>query len=89
MVNKLTRILLLIFCIITTYQIQGQINLSNYESYYYADGEAIEWVTDSTSVNIIIKNMKNYNAIANNLQKIFNETEDEVLFDEEEDDINL
>ena len=62
-------------------------NLLNYQDYYYADGEAIFWKTDSTSVNIIVNNMKNYNDIAINLQKIFNSPNDEVIYDDEDDNI--
>jgi len=69
--------------------LSAQNNLLNYQTYYYADGKAHYWEIDSTSAIIIVKNMNNYQDIVNNLQKIFNETEDEVLFDEEEDDINL
>lgn len=34
-------------------------------NYYYADGQQIYWITDSSSANIIVKNTENYSQIAN------------------------
>ena len=39
--------------------------------YYYADGVPQYWTDDSTSVNIIVKNMNNYNAIVHRLELLF------------------
>ncbi len=56
-------------------------------NYYYADGQQIYWITDSSSANIIVKNTENYSQIANSLKDIFTGSADEVLEDDEDDNI--
>ena len=56
-------------------------------NYYYADGQQIYWITDSSSANIIVKNTENYSQIANNLKDIFIGSTDEVVEDDEDDNI--
>jgi len=56
-------------------------------SYYYVDGVPQYWTDDSTSVNIIVKNMNNYNAIVQNLQSLFSGSTDIILADDEDDNI--
>ncbi|GHV43384.1 hypothetical protein FACS1894180_2290 [Bacteroidia bacterium] len=55
--------------------------------YYYANGIKQYWTDDSTSVNIIVRNMQNYNAIVQNLELLFANSNDEVLADDEDDNI--
>jgi len=60
----------------------------NASNYYYAEkGVPFYWTEDSTSVNIIVKNMQNYNAIAHNLELLFNKPTDEIFADDEDDNI--
>ena len=54
-------------------------------NYYYANGIPYYWQDDSTSVNIIVANMNNYEYIVQQLLNIFNE--DEVVYDNEDDNI--
>ncbi len=56
-------------------------------NYYYASGNAIYWQDDSTSVNIIVANINHYDSIVQNLQNIFNDMTDEIIFDNEDDNI--
>jgi len=55
--------------------------------YYYANGVPQYWIDDSTSVNIIVRNMHNYNTIAQNLELLFTNPTDEILADDEDDNI--
>ena len=54
-------------------------------NYYYANGIPYYWQDDSTSANIIVANMNNYEYIVQQLLNIFNE--DEVVYDNEDDNI--
>jgi len=54
---------------------------------YNADGVPQYWTEDSTSVNIIVKNMQNYNTIVQNLELLFTDANDEILADDEDDNI--
>jgi len=56
-------------------------------NFYYADGVPQYWVDDSTSINIIVKNMDNYIAIVQNLELLFTNSTDEILADDEDDNI--
>jgi len=56
-------------------------------NYYYANGIPQYWTDDSTSVNIIVKNMHNYNRIVQNLKLLFSDPTDEILADDEDDNI--
>ncbi len=56
-------------------------------NYYYAGGEPQYWTDDFTSVNIIVKNMSDYDTIVNKLQLLFSNLNDEVLADDEDDNI--
>lgn len=59
----------------------------NVSNYYYADGERQYWTDDSTSVNILVKNKSNYDAIVQNLERLFADPTDEILADDEDDNI--
>jgi hypothetical protein len=54
---------------------------------YYASGTFHSWQDDSTSANIIVANMEHYNDIVSNLQTLFNGTDDEIVYDDEDDNI--
>jgi|GEM_PF-1083205 len=56
-------------------------------NYYYASGTPQYWTEDSTSVNIIVGNMRNYDAIVRNLELLFTDPNDEILADDEDDNI--
>jgi hypothetical protein len=58
----------------------------NYQGYYYAEGVTHIWQNDSTSANIIVKNMHNFNAIVANLTAIFSDSTDVISADGAEDD---
>ncbi|MDR3047901.1 MAG: S8 family serine peptidase, partial [Bacteroidales bacterium] len=60
---------------------------NNTRSYYYANGKAHYWVDDSTSVNIIVRNMSNYNQIVANLETLFNNEKVDILSDNSDDNI--
>ena len=62
-------------------------NLLPQTQYYYADGVPQYWTDDSTSVNIIVKNMDNYNAIVQKLELLFVDSTDQILADDEDDNI--
>ena len=57
------------------------------DEYYYADGQRIYWVEDSTSANIIVANMEHYDAIVSQLEHIFSDEIDEIWYDDEDDNI--
>lgn len=57
------------------------------DEYYYADGQRIYWVEDSTSANIIVANMEHYDAIVSQLEHIFSDEMDEIWYDDEDDNI--
>ncbi|MDR2084547.1 MAG: S8 family serine peptidase [Bacteroidales bacterium] len=78
---------ILYLLLLPIFNLFGQNNISNLDGYYYASGKAHYWTTDSTSVNIIIKNMDNYHIIVNKLENIFNAEGDEILADDEDDNI--
>jgi len=77
------RMLIILGLILVFTSLQAQ-STSNY---YYADGVPQYWTEDSTSVNIIVKNMQNYNAIVQNLELLFTDANDEILADDEDDNI--
>ena len=52
------------------------------DEYYYADGQRIYWVEDSTSANIIVANMEHYDAIVSQLEHIFSDEIDEIWYDD-------
>jgi hypothetical protein len=52
-------------------QLFAQKSFPEFEGYYYANGERHYWETDSTSVNIIVKNRDHYDLIAKNLEWLF------------------
>lgn len=54
---------------------------------YYADNSFHSWQEDNTSANIIVANMEHYNAIVSNLQTLFNGSNDEIIYDDEDDNI--
>jgi len=57
------------------------------DEYYYADGQRIYWVEDSTSANIIVANMEHYDAIVSQLEHIFSDEMDEIWYDDEDDNV--
>ena len=78
------KLLIILGCIF----VFGLLNAQSYynsTNYYYADGIPQYWTDDSTSANIIVKNMHNYDAIAENLLVLFSDSTDEVLYDDEDD----
>jgi len=68
-------------------QLNAQQNVMPQTNYYYADGVPQYWTVDSTSVNIIVKNRHNYNAIVQNLQVLFFDSTDVIFADDEDDNI--
>jgi len=63
------------------------LNAQSIPNYYYASDIPQYWAEDSTSVNIIVGNMHNYEAIVRNLELLFTDPNDEILADDEDDNI--
>ena len=55
------KIVIILGFMLTTYSLISQSIIDNTKHYYY-EGVPQYWTDDSTSVNIIVKNMQNYNA---------------------------
>ena len=55
--------------------------------FYYANGTRHYWTEDSTSLNIIVKNLNHYDSIAARLGRMFNGTQDEIWADDEDNNI--
>ncbi len=49
------------------------------QNYYFSSGERHYFYDDSTSINIVVRNMSNYSIIVSRLQTLFNSPNDEVL----------
>ena len=49
----------------------GSLCSQGLQNYYYANGVPQYWTEDSTSVNVIVKNMHNYDAIAQKLELLY------------------
>ena len=47
--------------------------------FYYADGMRHYWITDSTSINIIVQQSEHYDQIVDNLSNIFSDSSDIVI----------
>jgi DNA-directed RNA polymerase subunit H (RpoH/RPB5) len=77
------KIITILICAFTLNQLSAQ----NYQGYYYAGGKPHYWREDSTSANIIVKNMEHYDAIVSNIRNIFTDAKDEILADDEDDNI--
>jgi len=77
------RMLIILGVVLMFFSLRAQ-STSNY---YYANGVPQYWTEDSTSVNIIVQNMHNYNAIVQNLELLFTDVNDEILADDEDDNI--
>jgi hypothetical protein len=77
-------IVLEFMCVFGLLNAQSNFPVSNY---YYVDRVPQYWIDDSTSINIIVKNMNNYNAIVDNLKNIFTAPDDEIFADDEDDNI--
>jgi hypothetical protein len=84
--KKIISTLLFGFILIYTAAQNNYLVAPNYQGYYYAGGVAHTFQNDSTSANIIVKNMHNFNAIVNNLTAIFTDSTDVILADSDEDD---
>lgn len=69
--KKIACMLAVVLCFVSYSKAQ-----SDYLNYYYAEGMRHYWVTDSTSVNIIVDRAEHYDQIANNLSNIFNDPSD-------------
>ena len=80
--KKIACMLAVVLCFVSYSKAQ-----SDYLNYYYAEGMRHYWVTDSTSVNIIVDRAEHYDQIANNLSNIFNDPSDIVIRDPEDDNI--
>ncbi len=66
------------------------ININNSEAqsnYYFANNQRQYWCEDSTSINIIVDNMQNYNLIVRNLQTVFSANNDTVRYSNDDDNI--
>lgn len=57
--------------------------------YFYSGNQQIFLMNDSSSANIIIRNMENYNLIVDNVLTLFNSENDTVWFDDDDDDDNI
>jgi hypothetical protein len=49
----------------------NQLSAQNYQGYYYAGGKPVYWQDDSTSVNIIVRNMEHYDIIVRNTKLLY------------------
>lgn len=83
MKKKLYIILLIVFICFFTKQAITQ----SFDGFYYVDEKTQYWETDSTSVNLIIKNVENIDSIAHNLLQIFKDKNDIVEYSDEDDNI--
>jgi subtilisin family serine protease len=63
------------------------INIEAQSNYYFANYQRQYWREDSTSINIIVANMQNYNLIVRNLQTIFSANNDTVRYGNDDDNI--
>ena len=84
--KKMVKIIFLLFAILTVYGQDDNVLPSNM-NYYYADGQKCYWQDDSTSINLIIANMENYEEIVRKLREFFTNEEDEIIYDDEDDNI--
>ena len=62
-------------------------NIEAQSNYYFANYQRQYWREDSTSINIIVANMQNYNLIVRNLQTIFSANNDTVRYGKDDDNI--
>ena len=74
-----------IFICFITNSVFAQIQDST--NFYYNKGIPHYYINDSTSVNIIVKNVENYDSIVSNLYTIFNNPKDEIISSNEDDNI--
>lgn len=66
------------------------ININNSEAqsnYYFANNQRQYWREDSTSINIIVANMQNYNLIVRNLETYFSANNDTVRYADDDNNI--
>lgn len=61
--------------------------ISAQSNYYYANNQRQYWRDDSTSINIIVANMQQYDLIANNLRAIFSTSNDTLRYGNEDNNI--
>jgi DNA-dependent RNA polymerase auxiliary subunit epsilon len=73
--------LVVLFLFFINIKIEAQSN------YYFANYQRQYWREDSTSINIIVANMQNYNLIVRNLQTIFSANNDTVRYGNDDDNI--
>jgi len=62
-------------------------NIGAQGNYYFANYQRQYWREDSTSINIIVANMQNYNLIVRNLQTVFSANNDTVRYGNDDDNI--
>ena len=62
-------------------------NIEAQSNFYYANCQRQYWRDDSTSINIIVANMQNYNLIVRNLQTFFSSNTDTVRYGNDDDNI--
>jgi serine protease len=57
------------------------------QNYYYTDHQKVYFSNDSSSINILVANMTNYDPIRQNLETLFNSSNDEVIYSAEDRNI--
>ncbi|MBR4135529.1 MAG: hypothetical protein IKU03_03855 [Bacteroidales bacterium] len=74
-------LLLSFVLLITVYNTEAQ------SDFYFANHQRQYWQEDSSSINIIVGNMQNYDLIVRNLSRIFSSVNDTVRYSNEDDNI--
>ena len=83
--KKVLLIIAVVLCAVEYSQCLAQ-NGSSY-NYYYADNKIVEWYDDSSSVNIIVAEMSEYNDVVEAFASYFNDEKDIILASDEDDNI--
>ncbi|MDR3046726.1 MAG: S8 family serine peptidase, partial [Bacteroidales bacterium] len=82
--KKFYKIIICISCLLASFTLYSQ---NNYQGYHYANGTAHYWTDDSTSLNLIVKNMEHYDTIVSKIQLFFANDKIEIIADNDDDNI--